>query len=78
MSPKFKVLPGLSFGRGNHSIKLDLFFDLQCPYDVEKEQFFCFTAGVLTDKRRAYISGEKRKRKQERYRMIRKGESAFR
>ncbi len=32
VSPKFKVLPGLSFGRGNHSIKLDLFFDLQCPY----------------------------------------------
>ena len=30
--PDFKILPGIDIVRGNHTVKLDLFFDLQCPY----------------------------------------------
>ena len=31
-SPSFERLPGIEIGNGNHRIRLDLFFDLQCPY----------------------------------------------
>ena len=30
--PSFGRLPGIKIGNGDHNIKLDLFFDLQCPY----------------------------------------------
>jgi hypothetical protein len=30
--PPFKRLPGIRIGNGDHKVKLDLFFDLQCPY----------------------------------------------
>jgi protein-disulfide isomerase len=30
--PSFKELPGIRIGNGDHEVKLDLFFDLQCPY----------------------------------------------
>ena len=30
--PSFRRIPGIKIGNGDHRIKLDLFFDLQCPY----------------------------------------------
>ncbi len=30
--PSFRRLPGIKIENGDHRIKLDLFFDLQCPY----------------------------------------------
>ncbi len=30
--PKYKIFPGIKFGTESYPAKLDLFFDLQCPY----------------------------------------------